>query len=447
LADSRQLSNQRLLVDLYSAATAAVAPGPALQSRLARLPLDPAIPVWIIALGKAAIPMANAALETLEAAGVRLGGGIVIGAGSAELVGQLRSLRGDHPEPGVSSLAAAEALGEVVAEIPEHAQVWVLLSGGTTSLIGAPEPGLTPEELTALYALLLGSGLDITAMNRIRKRFSRWGGGKLARALAPARTRVFIVSDVVGDDLSSIGSGPCVPDPTSASEVRTLLEDSNLWSRIPESARRLLRSVESGRLPETAKPDDPIFQRVTSEIIASNRHALEAAARRAEELGLEALLFDQLIQGEAAITGRGLARRLLEHCTSDVSADRSKSICLIWGGETTVTFGDQPPGLGGRCQELALAAAAVLRDSSNPVAFLAAGTDGRDGPTDAAGAVVHNHTWPAIAQAGRDPTRDLTSHNAYYALDSVGALLRTGLTGTNVMDVMLGICGKGELRM
>ncbi|HZI77092.1 MAG TPA: MOFRL family protein, partial [Gemmatimonadales bacterium] len=117
------------------------------------------------------------------------------------------------------------------------------------------------------------------------------------------------------------------------------------------------------------------------------------------------------------------------------------SICLIWGGETTVTFGDQPPGLGGRCQELALAAAAVLRDSSNPVAFLAAGTDGRDGPTDAAGAVVDNHTWPAIAQAGRDPTRDLTSHNAYYALDSVGALLRTGLTGTNVMDVMLGICG------
>jgi hydroxypyruvate reductase len=315
--------------------------------------------------------------------------------------------------------------------------------------VGAPEPGLTPGDLSAIYSLLLGSGLDITAMNRIRKRFARWGGGKLARALAPARVRVFVVSDVIGDDLPSIGSGPCVPDPTTAGEVRALLQSAELWHRIPESARKLVTSVEAGKTAETPKPGDRAFARVTLELIASNRLALEAAAKRAAELGLTPLVMETPIAGEASAVGASIAASLLNNCAQVLipqpKSDSAPS-CMIWGGETTVSLGQNPPGLGGRCQELALAAGRVLSSAPPGVALLAAGTDGRDGPTDAAGAIVDGATWRAITAAGRDPESDLAAHNAYRALDAAGALLRPGLTGTNVMDVMIGICGGNEKR-
>jgi hydroxypyruvate reductase len=344
--------------------------------------------------------------------------------------------QGDHPEPGAGSARAAEALAKMVDRIPDEAEVWVLLSGGTSSLIAAPEPGLSLTDLTSLYRLLLGSGLDIRAMNQIRKRFSRWGGGKLARALAPARVRAYIVSDVIGDDLSAIGSGPCVPDPATAFEVRQQLEQANLWRRLPAAARSLLISSEAGGLPETPKPGDAVFARVTSELIASNRLAVEAAARRAGELGVQATVMEAPIAGEASAVGAELARILNDSpCTAGDSAEPS---CIIWGGETTVTLGDSL-GSGGRCQELALAAARVLDGAPDGVALLAAGTDGRDGPTDAAGAVVDGKTWRRISDAGRNPGRDLAEHNAYPALEAAGALLRPGLTGTNVMDVVIGL--------
>jgi hydroxypyruvate reductase len=332
-------------------------------------------------------------------------------------------------------------LGKAVERIPDEADVWVLLSGGTSSLIAAPEPGLSPADLASLYRLLLGSGLDIRAMNQIRKRFSRWGGGKLARALAPARIRVYIVSDVIGDDLSAIGSGPCVPDPATALQVRQQLEQANLWRRIPAAARSLVISTEAGSLPETPKPGDAAFARVTSELIASNRLALEAAARRAAELGLRPTVMEAPIAGEASIVGAELARMMIGSRSS--SPDSAEPSCLIWGGETTVTLGESP-GSGGRCQELALAAARVLDGRPDSVALLAAGTDGRDGPTDAAGAAVNGETWQAIIRAGRDPARDLAEHNAYPALDAAGALLRPGLTGTNVMDVVIGLTSSGH---
>jgi hydroxypyruvate reductase len=320
--------------------------------------------------------------------------------------------------------------------------VWLLLSGGTTSLVGAPEPGITPKELTVIYSLLLGSGLDITAMNRIRKRFSRWGGGKLARALAPARVRVYIVSDVIGDDLASIGSGPCVPDPTSAADVRTLLEGVALWSRISESARQLVSSTVSGKTPETPKPGDHAFARVTLELVASNRLALEAAARRAAELGLAPRVVETPLAGEASTAGASVAASLVNNCVRLSIPQPSRApACLIWGGETTVTLGENPTGLGGRSQELALAAARQLDGTANGIALLAAGTDGRDGPTDAAGAVVDGGTWTAIKTRGRDPAHDLAAHDAYPALDSVDALVKPGPTGTNVMDIVIGICG------
>jgi glycerate-2-kinase len=351
-------------------------------------------------------------------------------------------VQGDHPEPGAGSQAAAEAVAELAQQVKERDTVLVLLSGGTTSLIGAPESGLTPDELASVYSLLLGSGLDITAMNRIRKRFSRWGGGKLARALAPATVPVFVVSDVIGDDLASIGSGPCAPDPTTASEVRSLLESTGLWRRLPEPARRLVLSAESGETPETPKPGDQVFARVSHELIASNRLALDAAARRAGELGLTAVVQETPLSGEAAQAGVELASLLVRQCARQHSrrSSTSDAFCWIWGGETTVTLGESTPGMGGRCQELALAAAKLLADASGNIALLAAGTDGRDGPTDAAGAVVDGRSWQAVWKAGRDPALDLKAHNAYAALDAGGALLRPGLTGTNVMDLVIGLC-------
>jgi glycerate 2-kinase len=433
-----------LLVDLYRAAIKAAAPGPALAARLGEVELDPTRRIWILALGKAALPMASTAVEVLRSRGRDPEGGLIVAPGDGQRPPpRLDLVKGDHPEPGPNSLAAAKAVGDTAKRVGPSDEVWGLLSGGPTSLVGAPEPGVTPAELTAIYTLLLGSGLDITAMNRIRKRFSRWGGGKLARALAPARVGVYIVSDVIGDDLASIGSGPCVPDPTTAADVRALLESAALWFSIPESARQVVSSTASGKTPETPKPGDQAFARVTLELVASNRLALEAAAKRAAELGLAPRVVETPLAGEASTAGASVAASLLNNCVRLSIPQPSRSpTCLIWGGETTVTLGENPTGLGGRSQELALAAARGLEGASNGIALLAAGTDGRDGPTDAAGAIVDGRTWAGIKTRGRDPARDLAAHDAYLALDPVGALLKPGLTGTNVMDIVIGVCGR-----
>jgi len=433
-----------LLLDLYRAATAAAAPGPALEGRLRRLTSEPGRRLWILALGKAALPMASTAVEVLQSQPDRLSGGLIVAPeGSASPHHRLTLCVGDHPEPGVRSLAAATALADTAARIAAEDEVWVLLSGGTTSLIGAPEAGLTPADLRGLYTLLLGSGLDITAMNQVRKRFSRWGGGKLALALHPALVRVYIVSDVIGDDLASIGSGPCVPDPTSAADIHGLLEGAGLWAKVPEAARRMILSMESGETAETPKPGDRAFARVTLELVASNRLALEAAAKRAAELGLAPEIVKVPLAGEAVAAGASVADNLLNNCVRlPIPQPTKRRLCRIWGGETTVSLGDQPPGLGGRSQELALAAARTLAGAG--VTLLAAGTDGRDGPTDAAGAIVDGTTWNAIFAAGRDPEHDLTRHDAYPALASVRALVKPGLTGTNVMDIVIGICGNDQ---
>jgi len=426
-----------LLEELYAAAVGAAAPGPALERALAGV--VPVGPVRLFALGKASLAMAETAVAVLTARGRSPAGGIVVPPveGSAPHP-RVPVVPGDHPEPGERSRTAAAALARTAADTKPGDEAWVLLSGGATSLLGAPVDGLHPADLTELYRLLLGSGLDISAMNRIRKRFSRWGAGRLAAALAAARIRVFVVSDVIGDDLPSIGSGPCVPDPTTAAEVRQALEAAGLTARIAPALLELLREVEAGRAAETPKPDHPAFARIETRLIVSNRLALEAAAARAAALGCAARIVETPLAGEAASTGRHIADGLLRYARGSTGQQPQ---CVIWGGETTVTLGPDAAGLGGRSQELALAAAEVLAGdtSDSSVNLLAAGTDGRDGPTDAAGAVVDGTTWAAVRRAGRDPARDLAAHDAYRALDAAGALLRPGLTGTNVMDVAIGL--------
>jgi hydroxypyruvate reductase len=318
--------------------------------------------------------------------------------------------------------------------------VWVLLSGGASSLAAAPVDGVRGDDLAALSRLLLGSGLDIAAMNAVRKRFSRWGGGRLAAAIAArgaGRVRCLVVSDVIGDDLAAIGSGPCVPDPVTAAELHARLADAALWNALPASLRAAIEAGERDPGRETPKAGDPVFARVETTLVASNRLSLDAVVARARALGLPARIESDALAGEASLVGHTLGAAVRALATSP-PADGTR--CLVWGGETTVTLGDAP-GLGGRCQELALAAAGALADGAGDrtVALLAAGTDGRDGPTDAAGAIVDAGSWAAASAAGRDPARDLAAHDAHPALEAAGALVRPGLTGTNVMDVMVGL--------
>ncbi len=432
--------DRALLEDLYRAAVAAVDPGPAVAAALesaGHLAAARGHPLWIVALGKAAIPMAEAAIRVAARAGVAVSGGLAVAPAPAPAPHPAVPVAvGDHPEPGPGSLAAAAALGQLTARVQPGDHVWVLLSGGTTSLVGAPLEGIPHGDLRELYHLLLGSGLDISAMNQVRKRFTRWGGGKLAAALSGASVRQFIVSDVNGDDLPSIGSGPCVPDPATATEVRETLERAALWERLPATLRAIVTETEDATRPETPKAEHPAFASVVTKIVSSNRRAVEAAALRAAALGLVAEIDPAPLDGEASRAGTSVAATLRNYSQAHGTQGAARR-CVILGGETTVTLGTDH-GLGGRSQELALAAARGLAGTTG-ISVLAAGTDGRDGPTDAAGAIVDGSTWAAIAAAGRDPVTDLARHDAYPALDAAGALFRPGLTGTNVMDVVIGV--------
>jgi hydroxypyruvate reductase len=433
------------LVQLYWAAVRAVAPGPALTAALERIAKEIGHQrVWIIAIGKAANPMAIAAVDFLAKHKLEPAGGVIV---APRLLPTphpgLDFVAGDHPLPGRRSIDAAEAVGRIARKVLPEDEVWVLLSGGATSLMASPDGPIKPEEMMQLFELLLGSGLDIATMNLIRKRFTRWSAGRLSSALRNARTRNFIVSDVIGDDLAAIGSGPCSPDPSTATEIRMLLQSAKLWDRIPVSLRKHVTSVEHDPTRETPKPGDDIFANVERKIIASNRVALEAAAARARELGYEPRILGTALAGEAATVGKQLATTLISYCGSGPSplTNRPVQSCLLWGGETTVTMGEAT-GAGGRCQELALAAARELAmaKSARGATLLACGTDGRDGPTDAAGGIVDKETWGAIEQSGRNPDADLAAHDSHPSLDAAGALLRTDLTATNVMDIVIGIC-------
>jgi glycerate 2-kinase len=445
MAAGRPIDARMALVQLYWAAVRAVAPGPALTLALERISKEIGQRrIWIIAIGKAANPMASAAVDFLESRKLEPAGGVIVAPRILSTPHRrLEFFTADHPMPSVRSIAAADAVGKIARQVKPEDEVWVLLSGGASSLIAAPEGTFKPEEMMQLFEVLLGSGLDIATMNLIRKRFTRWGGGRLSSALNPALTRNFIVSDVIGDDLAAIGSGPCYPDPSTATEIKTLLQSVRLWGRIPGALRHHIAAIEHDPSRETPKPGDNIFANVERKIIASNRVALEAAAARARELGYEPRILGTALAGEASTMGKKLAATLISYCGSGPSplTNRPVQSCLLWGGETTVTMGDGT-GVGGRCQELALAAAHELATAKSVrgSTLLACGTDGRDGPTDAAGAIVDKETWGAIVKAGRDPSADLAAHDSHPSLDAAGALLRTDLTATNVMDIVIGIC-------
>ena len=440
-------SARELLLDLYLAAVEGADPSAAVERALAAGDEARADRVWIIAVGKAATTMTAAALRALAARGEQPAGGIVVGAvDEPSPHPSLQALFGDHPVPGARSLAAAAAIASVVERVTPGDEAIVLVSGGATSLIAAPVDGIQAGQLAHLYDSLLASGADIGVMNAIRKRFARWSGGRLAAALSPARVRCLIVSDVLGDDPALIASGPCAPDPLSADDVLDLISRESLEPYVAEPLRAFLRSGQA----KTLEPGDPAFARATCEVVLANAHALESAAERARARGLAPVkVVEEPLADDAALTGDRLVDELIRFREGGLLGDGAPGAlgCMIWGGETTVHLGLAAAAPGGRCQELALAAALALHgtgERARGVTLLAAGTDGRDGTTDAAGAIVDRTTWDSIIAAGRDPDTDLVEHDAYAALDAAHALIRTGASGTNVQDVVIGVVERGD---
>jgi len=433
-ADPRQQ-----LIDLYCAAIAGADAESLTANAVAKIPLERRHRVWIFAFGKAAHPMASAAVTTLRRALAEIAGGVIVAPEHKPApVGTIVSMVGDHPVPGKRSFAAALQVEQSLKKKRAAGSDIgvVLISGGTSSLIGAPLKGMNESDLTHLYELLLASGLDIHQMNAIRKRLSHWGAGRMALALAPARTHCFAISDVPGDDIASIGSGPCVPDQSLAREIVALLEQNKLFQKIAPGFRQYLLDAQRGVIPETPKDSHPAFAHMTSSVIGTNAIALGAAATAARRLGMNVVVDDQPMVGDAT----EVAARLVQNLQRVRARAPAGSVhCCIWGGETTLAL-RKGAGPGGRCQHLALAAARALgAGTDDGISFLAAGSDGRDGTTDAAGAIVDSSTWRAIAATGRDPGASLDAFEANAALASVDALFRPGSTGTNVMDLMIGI--------
>lgn len=395
----------------------------------------------LFALGKAAPAMTRAAADALAARGVAPAGGLVVTHHGAPPVAGLPLVVGDHPIPGTASQRAADRLDRAAERVGPRDLAVVLLSGGTSSLVGAPvlDSGLGADDLAATSRALLAAGVPIDLVNAARKRVSRWGAGRLAHALAPARVLCLAVSDVPGDDPAVIGSGPCAPDPWTAAALRDALRSGGVWDVLPRRVRSFVDSAaglaSADAWPraraETPKLGDPIFARVRTAIVRTNADARAAAAARAS--GFDAVVHDAWLAGEAAPLGRALAAAALAAAPGAVH---------VWGGEPTVTLNAASDARGGRMQELALAAAEVFGADgapSNGIALLGAGTDGRDGPTDAAGAIVDGASWAAVRAAGRNPAADLEEHRSYDALGAAGALLPAAPTGTNVADVVVAL--------
>ncbi len=421
---------------MYEAALAAADPAQAVRDGLAArevpLELGRDRPHWIIALGKAAPAMAEAAVAFCGAAGLDIAGGLVIGAAPATAPhDDVEVLVGDHPVPGVRSQYAAERLAALTERIGRQDVVLLLLSGGTSSLVGAPIAGVRAEDLAALHSLLLGAGVPINRINAVRKRFSRWGAGRLAAALDCARVIPILLADVPNEDPAMVGSGPVTPDALEARHVERILRDAGVAVRVPLSVASTIGAMRAGAVPETPKEGSPAFAHVEEPFIVGNSAALDAIAAHATALGYAPVLLSRTtLQGDATAAGRAIAHSI---------ARAAPGSCLIWGGETTVRL-PAAHGLGGRCQQLALSAAETIDDLEAAGAWLlAAGTDGQDGPAPAAGAIVDGRTWTRSAAAGADPRRSLVRCDAFAALAAAGATLPARHTGTNVMDVVVAV--------
>lgn len=404
-----------------------------------RLPLPPGRRIRIAAFGKASAAMADAAIDALGPyAGQAL---VVVRRGNPPPRASVERLEGDHPVPTARSEQAGRRLLDFAASAGPDEPTVYLVSGGGSAIVEVPADGITIDDIAATNEALLASGAPIQAMNVVRRHLSLLKGGRLALATRSRRVVTLALSDVVGDDPADIASGPTVGDPSRFKDAVRVVERYGLGPRLPRSVRKRLDDGLQGRCEENPAPHDPRLAGHRFHFVATNRRALAASASEARRRGFRTTLLSSTMVGESEKVGVAFARRLLElHRGPAAPSGR----CLLGGGETTVTLG-RHHGVGGRNQEFALAAARPLAG----VAFLyllSIGTDGIDGPTDAAGGSVDGATVDRARNAGVDIDRALATHDAYPALRRVGGLLRTGPTGTNVMDLHIGLSGRSTGR-
>jgi glycerate 2-kinase len=420
---------------IFDAALAAADPSRAVERHLARIDFGRFQHVYVLGAGKAGAAMVRACERVLDG---RIAAGLVnVKYGHLAATYRVELNECGHPEPDERGMNGAQRIAAFAAEAQRNDLVLCLISGGASALLPLPASPITLDEKRELTRLLLAAGADIHEMNAVRKHLSRIKGGELARLAAPARVESLLLSDVVGDNLDVIGSGPTAPDASTFADAAAVLKRYGIWRRAPKAVRARIECGLRGAIPETPKPGDKVFRRVRNTVIGSNRLALTAAAGRARELGYRPLILSSEIVGETREIARMHAAILRE--AAHTGHPVKPPACIISGGETTVTLthkGAGPGGLGGRNQEFALAAAIDLAGLPNAVVF-SAGTDGTDGPTDAAGAIADGSTL------ARNPEGRLylDNHDSYHYFESIGDLVKTGPTHTNVMDVRIMLLG------
>lgn len=420
---------------IWQAAVDAVRPEPLVRAAVeADAAIREAPRVIVVGAGKAGPGMAAGLEAALADRLDRVEGLVNVPAGMTAELKRVR-LHAARPqgvnEPRPEGVAGAEEMLRLLQSAGPDDVAVCLLSGGGSALLPAPVEGVSLEDKLAVTKLLHRCGATIDEMNCVRKHLSRVKGGRLAEAFRGKRLVSLVISDVVGDPLDVIASGPTAPDPTTFADALAVLRKYGIGTALPDAAKHYLRHGYSGRFPETPKSLPP---NVENRVIGSNRVALDAARRRAEELGYRVLDLGSLVEGETrqvAIAVAGIARSIRRD-----GVPLTPPACILLGGETTVNLGSEA-GKGGRNQEFALAVLAKLGAEIRGVTVLSGGTDGEDGPTDAAGAVADATTLAALAEQQLSAEDFLRRHDAYTLFDRVGGLIRTGLTGTNVMDVRL----------
>jgi len=390
--------------------------------------------VTLFAAGKAARAMASGCLDVF---GAQVTGGLVVGLpDEAEAMPPLEWMASSHPVPDDRSVRAGLAAMNLARSLDEDDVLCVLLSGGASAMLAVPAPGITLDDKRTTTARLLAMGADITSLNMVRKHLSEIKGGRLAAATR-ARTLAWLLSDVVGNDPSVIGSGPTVADATTFEDALRVLDRFGGRGSYPVTVVQRLEHGASGRVPDTPKPGAAGLLRTTTEVVGSALDAVNAAAAMARRLGYQVVLSDWPVIGEA----RDAARTHAEWLTDQLSRHDGR-VCLLSSGETTVTV--RGKGIGGRNQEFALALALAWEDHGRPTVAVSFGTDGVDGPTDAAGARVSRDTIARARARGLDASLALQANDSWSFFNALGGLMRTGPTGTNVGDVQIVLAAGSE---
>jgi glycerate 2-kinase len=404
----------------------------------AAYPIAPPGRLYVVGIGKASAAMARAAESVL---GDRIDHGLVITKyGHGLDLARCRVMEADHPVPDKNGVAATQSLLDLVAGAGPGDLVLCLISGGGSALSPAPVDGVSLADKQATTRHLLACGATIHEINTIRKHLSRIKGGQFCRHANGATVAALILSDVIGDDLDIIASGITAPDPGTFADCQTILRRYALLEKIPNPVSDYLSAGTRGDAPETPKPGDAMFIHVHNTIVGSISAALAAAARAAREAGYAPLVLSSMLQGEAAEVAKVLCAVARE--VRRTGQPLPEPACLLAGGETTVTL--KGNGLGGRNMELALSAALAL-DGTDDILLLSAGTDGTDGPTDAAGAFADGTTVRRAATLGLKPATFLANNDAYRFFDRMGDLFITGPTRTNVMDLQIVLVGQGSI--